>query len=235
MKVVIKILAFLLLFYSTAFATDTGKANNIITVRRASTEKIQKYLSDKDFKYENDYTQKTGFWDAILQWIYRHLFKPLFKNYNITTWDILEYAIAIAALILIIYFLIKSDRVGLFYKKSKSDSLNLSDTEEDIRQMNFTKLIDEAIEKGQYRVAVRYLYLKLLRDLSDRQLITWQAEKTNRDYSNELRPSALGKPFTQVTFLFDYAWYGDMPINDASFKNIRESFEQFNKQLHQQN
>lgn len=235
MRAVTSLLLCLLFFHFSAFATEPGKALSEITIRRAPTEKIQKYLSDKDFKYENDYIPKISFWDKLKEWIYEHLFRPLFKDHAITLWDIIEYSLAAIALGLIIYFLIKSDKVGLFYKKSEKGSLNLSDEEENIHEMNFTTLIEEAIAKGQYRVAIRYLYLRLLKDLSDRQLITWRSEKTNYDYNNELRPSAFGKPFNHVTFLFDYAWYGDMPINDEAFKNIRESFEQFNNQLRQQN
>lgn len=229
MKAVFKFFIFILFFilYSAGFASATAKDSTPITVRRPSPEKIQKYLSDKKFIYENDYRHKLGLWDIIARWLDEHIFNPLFNSQSITFWNIIEYGLAIGALVFIIYYLIRSEKIGLFYRGPKNMPLDITGGEEDIHIMNFDRLIDDAVANGQYRIAIRYLYLKLLKDLSDKNLITWKAEKTNNDYINELHYSAYEKEFRAVTILFDYAWYGDMPVNENIFGQVKSSFSGF--------
>lgn len=201
------------------------------TIRSINPEKLQKYLHDKDYIYERNLVNTTTIWNRIWAWIIRHLFHPLFKNHSLTVWDIILYTIAFAALVLIVYYFIKSDRVGLFTKKAKETSLGLDFTEEDIHLVDFDKLISDAITKGEYRLAVRYLYLKSLKELSLKGLINWRPDKTNRDYINEMRLKNSGKLFRDMTYLFDYAVYGKADINEGVFTRIKATFEQFNNTL----
>src|SRR5581483_838967 len=92
-------------------------------IRSVSPEKLQKDLNDKDSIYEKNYVAKTNLWDKIWGWIIRHLFRPLFKHHDLTIWDIILYAIAATALVLIVYYFIKSDKVSLFSRKAKEVSL----------------------------------------------------------------------------------------------------------------
>lgn len=231
MKAVFKLLVPFFLFVPIMLQATVSQT----PIRNVSPEKLQKYLHDKDFIYERNQVDKTTIWDRIWAWIIRHLFSPLFKNHALTVWDIILYAIAIAALVLIVYYFIKSDKVGLFTKKAKRASLGLDFTEEDIHQVDFDKLITEAITKGEYRMAIRYLYLKSLKELSLKGLISWRPEKTNRDYINEMRSRNSGKLFRDMTYLFDYAVYGKADINESLFTKIRTTFEQFNNTFHSAN
>lgn len=233
MKAAIRFLFFYLFLFihTTGFAATAVNDNRPVQVRRPPAEKIQKYLSDKNFIYENDYRHKLGLWDVISRWLDEHIFSPLFSNHALTIWDIIEYGLAIATLVFIIYYFIHSDRLGLFYRGSKNISLEIAGGEEDIYAMNFDKLINDAVTTRQYRIAIRYLYLKLLKDLSEKNLITWRAEKTNNDYIDELRPSAYGKQFREVTLLFDYTWYGEVPVNENIFGQVRNSFTDFYSHL----
>lgn len=226
-------ICFLLLFTCNSFAADAQNTNTgYPPVRSVSPEKIHKYLSDRDFNYERNYTPTTSLWGRIVLWIERHLFTPIFKGSGLTLWDIILYAVAIAAIGLIIYYFLKSDKVGLIGRKTKTVSPGINVIEEDIHQLNFDKLISDAVASNQYRVAIRYLYLKSLRDLSVKGLILWKPDKTNRDYMNEMRASVFGRLFRDITYLFDYAWYGHNEINEMSFANIKDTFDQFNKELY---
>jgi len=204
-----------------------------VEIRRPSIDRITKFKTDRDFIYETDYSAKLTIWDLIGNWLRKHFFEPVIGKHAFTIWQITEYSLAIIAVLLIVYYFIKGDRRGLFSRGPKSLAIEMDGAEEDISLMNFDKLINDAIVNGQYRVAIRYLYLKLLKDLSDKNYINWKAEKTNLDYVNELRPSRYGKGFMEVTFLFDYAWYGDADVTEGTFGQIRNSFSEFNKQLHQ--
>jgi hypothetical protein len=231
MKAAIRLLFYLLILVPQILVATVEHP----PIRTVSTQKIQNYLKDKDFVYERNQVETTSIWDIIGRWIERHLFSPLFKNHELTVWDIILYGIALTALILIVYYFIKSDKIGLFSKKAKGASLGFDLTEEDIHQVDFDKLVSEAITNGQYRIAIRFLYLKSLKELSLKGLIRWKADKTNHDYINEMRASASGKLFKDMTYLYDYAWYGHIDINENSFNRIKATFEQFNNMLHSAN
>lgn len=203
-----------------------------ITVRKPSTEKINKYKSDKNFKYVETATTKESFWERFLDWLWRHLgSKSINGKYSPISvfWDILEYLVIAAAVVLFIYYILKGQGVRLF-SKNRGNELSFTETHEDISQMNFDELIAKAAGNAQYRQAVRYLYLKSLKQLSDMDLIKWKADKTNRDYTIELRSSPFSRLFSEITMLFDYAWYGNATITEHTFSRIKNAFEQFNRQ-----
>jgi hypothetical protein len=233
MKVIFKLLFYCLVLFLpfNSFAVEKVKTPVSNEIRRPGADKIERFKSDGNFKYETDYTAKLSIWDVIGNWLRRHFFEPVIGKHAFTVWKIIEYSLAIIAIVLIVFYFIRSDRRRLFAKESKSLSIEMEGGQEDINLMNFDKLINDAIENSQYRVAIRYLYLKLLKDLSDDKQINWRAEKTNIDYINELRPTTYGKQFMEVTLLFDYAWYGDATINENSFGQIKNIFAEFYKQL----
>ncbi len=72
---------------------------------------------------------------------------------------------------------------------------------------------------GDYRTAVRYLYLSTLLSLEERHLLRYDRSLTNREY---LR-SVAHKPhlFTllrDVVDVFDRVWYGYQPIDEATYQ-----------------
>jgi hypothetical protein len=238
MKAVIKLLLFFWMLVTgfsnpcTAISAPSGTATEHITVRRPPAEKISKFQHDKNFNYVENAHTKDNSWERILNWIWRHLFsRKIDSKYSPIDiiLSIIEWVIIAAAVVLFIYFILKSQGVNLFSKKS-GNNLSFTETTEDISQMNFDELIARAAGNGQYRQAVRYLYLKSLKQLSDLDLIKWKTDKTNRDYTIELRSSPFAKLFSEITMLFDYAWYGNARISETAFSKIKTAFEQFNSQ-----
>jgi hypothetical protein len=96
---------------------------------------------------------------------------------------------------------------------------------------NYDILIGQAEMEGKYSIAIRYLYNKLLLQLTNKGLIYWQKDKTNLDYLNEMSSSALSDDFRLITASFEYIWYGKFPCNQSRFFQIRNQFEQFYGQL----
>jgi len=75
------------------------------------------------------------------------------------------------------------------------------------------------------------MYLRTLRDLSLRNLITYTHEKTNSDYLFQLAGTPFYKSFFRLTRDFDYSWYGHFPISPDSFTTIQNEFNAFKQQL----
>ena len=112
-------------------------------------------------------------------------------------------------------------------KKSRSADLAYSESLENIHEINFDEAIEKAIASHNYRLAVRLLYLKCLKQLSDASLIAWTPEKTNNAYINELSDAGQRLSFKVLTRQFEYVWYGEFYIDDNVFKNINLMFQQF--------
>ncbi len=239
MKAVIKLFLFLIIstlaLTQQGFALQQKSTHTHVVVRRPPAEKISKFQSDRNFNYEVVRSEHISLWDRFTNWLARHsLPKRIPGGYTTanTIWTIIELLIIAGAIFLFVYFILKSQGVSLFAKNSGSN-LQFTEAHEDISQMNFDELIATAAGNRQYRQAIRYLYLKSLKQLSDHDLIKWKAEKTNHDYTIELRASPFSKLFSEITLLFDYAWYGNATINESTFVKIQSSFEQFNRQTAQ--
>ncbi len=68
--------------------------------------------------------------------------------------------------------------------------------------------------KGQYREAVRLLYLAVLFVLDRKRLLRYEPTRTNGEYVRQVRlaeeaPAELHAPFERLTALFERKWYGD--------------------------
>jgi hypothetical protein len=105
--------------------------------------------------------------------------------------------------------------------------IDFSEFEEDIHKINFDKLIEEATSKKDFRKAIRLHFLKLLKDLTDNNLITWQIDKTNNDYSIELANNKYSSKFKELALLYEYIWYGDFPLDETNFISTILKFKEF--------
>ena len=121
--------------------------------------------------------------------------------------------------------------MGIFRKKATTAPIPYSEFFEDINAINFDEEIENAIAKGNYRFAVRLLYLKCLKHLSNSGLIDWQIDKTNSAYISELKNQQQQDAFRMLTLQFEYVWYGEFLIDQQAFKTIDTSFRDFNKKV----
>ena len=102
---------------------------------------------------------------------------------------------------------------------------------ENINEMDFPKLIDEAVLKKQYRIAIRLQYLHTLKLLSEMKYIDWRINKTNLHYILEMQSKPSSAVFSSLTNIFDWVWYGDFSIQEMEYEQYRETFENYKKSL----
>jgi hypothetical protein len=93
-------------------------------------------------------------------------------------------------------------------------------------------LIEEAIKNGNYRLAVRWCFLKSLQLLNQKQQIVWQPAKTNIDYHDELQNKNTRDNFGKLSHVFEYVWYGEMAANENLLRNYRSEIDKFNTSVH---
>jgi hypothetical protein len=80
----------------------------------------------------------------------------------------------------------------------------------------WARFADEFARTGEWRLALRALYLRLLALLHERGAIRYERQRTNGDYVAALRGPA-AEPFRRVTLSFDQAWYGNKPCERADY------------------
>ena len=89
-------------------------------------------------------------------------------------------------------------------------------------------LAEEFTAKGELRMAMRALYLATLAHLSEREMITIEIYKSNREYEQELNRRAherndLVAIFSSPLDLFERVWYGMHRIQHADFDHFRKN------------
>ncbi|MEO7312159.1 MAG: hypothetical protein ABIX01_17280 [Chitinophagaceae bacterium] len=102
---------------------------------------------------------------------------------------------------------------------------------EDIPENDLEGLLQRAIRNGQYRLAVRYQFLKTINKLGEKGILNLGTDKTNYQYASEIqhRPYAAG--FAKICLQFEYVWFGEFELNKDQFENIRQYHQQFLKEI----
>lgn len=128
---------------------------------------------------------------------------------------------------------LSGSNIGLFRKKKILISQNEQDGEmpEDIFAINYHKEIDKAAAIGNYRLAVRFMFLRLLKNMAERKIITYKEDKTNFDYLSELSSTSKYEQFFKVTRNYEYSWYGQFIISEEAYHLIKNDFDEFENQL----
>jgi hypothetical protein len=106
---------------------------------------------------------------------------------------------------------------------------------EDDPEANLTarQAIDQAgtlARDGDYRTAVRFLYLGALLRLDERGALRYDRALTNREYVERVRDNpALRAALTPIVETFDRVWYGYAPLDQAAFDAYRASVERLGR------
>lgn len=208
-----------------------------VNVRHLDSAAIKAYSKLPEFQYKDDIKTAPSWWTRFWNWFWS-LFKPInFGKYNLSPFlkaliYFLKYLFIIAGLAAVVFLVLKLvgiDMLHIFRRKSMTANLPYSESLENIHDINFDSEIEKAVAQHNYRLAVRLLYLRCLKQLSDAELIKWQIDKTNSAYINELSNQEQRKVFKTLTLQFEYVWYGEFAIDAPVFKNINTLFQDFNK------
>ena len=114
------------------------------------------------------------------------------------------------------------------FSKENKNTVSLSEEEHIIKNENIQQLIKNALADKNYRLAIRYYYLHILKLMSEKELIDWQLQKTNVDYEKELLGSKFSDPFHTITRLYDYVWYGEFHVDEDIFEKHKADFAKIN-------
>lgn len=193
---------------------------------------IERISEGEEFNYTT-FEQNPNWIRSILNW-FAELFNgnmPL--EAGVTILKFLLFSIFIGTLIYVIAKAARGELGQLLRGSKKLGPENVSIDGEDVYELDLEQLIADNVAKGNFRLAIRYTYLSLLKQLADREFIDWKKDKTNREYGAELSVKApsMVENYSSVTRHFEYLWYGQTEMNRDVFASNQELFQQFRDQI----
>jgi ABC-type dipeptide/oligopeptide/nickel transport system permease component len=205
-----------------------------------SKETIENYKKEKAFDYsEKPVTE--NWWTQFKNWIWELWLK--FWNWLVGDFEagsftyflvhMLPYFILLLILGFVIWLFYKLNPGATFFKSKEKPGVFFSEEEEIIKSKNIKKLIEKALENKDYRLAVRYYYLFILKKLTDAELINYEFDKTNSDYFAEITSENINSGFRKVTTLYDYIWYGSFAVTEEDFLKAQKTFTSLENQIPQ--
>ena len=132
-----------------------------------------------------------------------------------------------------IMWYLAGNNIGLFRRKNKTISSTGEEelATEDIFAINYQKEIDKAEANANYRLAIRLLFLRLLKNMAEKNIIQYKQDRTNLDYLFQLHQTGYYNNFFRITRNYEYSWYGQFDVSEDAYRMIRNDFNQFNGQL----
>jgi hypothetical protein len=200
-------------------------------------DNLKEIYEGNEFIYERT-VDNSGIWTRFKQWL-SDFFKNLFdinsdaKAADIT--DIILKVFYVVIFLLVVFFIVKAiiNKEGswIFGKSSDKTIIPVTDIENNIYETDFKSLIIEAEKEDNYRLAIRYYHLWLLKSLSEAEIIDYDVEKTNSDYYLEIENKDTKEEFSYTSYLYNYIWYGEFDIDNAQFEKAKKAFTQFLRTL----
>jgi hypothetical protein len=197
--------------------------STVITARSMDPARLRQMQEDPEMDYGQDSPAVVGLWDRLMMWLLL-IIRWLFFMGESTDWgNVIVGILVVGILGYVILRLLKIDAMNLLRSKSRS-TLHHAVLEENIHEMDFEKLIADALTGHAYRLAIRLTFLYSLKLLSDRQHIHWEPGKTNHDYLRELSAPDLKAGFRELNFYFENAWYGNFVITGEHYQRVNNIF-----------
>jgi hypothetical protein len=140
----------------------------------------------------------------------------------------LFWGIGIFIILFVLYKLYLSG--GFFNTNTKSfkTTHQIEEEEETLENIDVAPLLQKAIQAGNYRLAIRYLFLQNLQKLAKYKIIVLATHKTNKHYFQDISNRTLAKEFASISTMYEYAWYGNYEISQQNFVQLQKKFSDFN-------
>ncbi|WP_024480079.1 DUF4129 domain-containing protein [Cellulophaga baltica] len=211
-----------------------------LTVKEITKDDLSTYQGDPDFNYEEK-VKEASWLDDVWAW-FQNILKRIFEwVFGIDAavgplaffLKLLPYLLLSFLIFLLIRFFINANLRNQNNSATNANSVGLSEEENIIKNENIDDLIANAVANKEYRLAIRYSYLMILKLLTDKDMIQWELQKTNSDYLNELTQNQLKTPFKASTRLYEYIWYGDFTIDEPKYQKAALAFATLKKSINE--
>lgn len=190
-------------------------------------QRLEEILNRPPFA-ETGSSAENGLVARFFDWLGRvlvRLFNPI--SVGPTTGSAITWFFAVVGGVLVIGVLVYLLRGMLFSLTPEAqDATAEEDPEANLTANTALHQASTLAQEGDYRTAVRYLYLSSLLWLDEHGMLRYDRALTNREYLERLRDNAeLRARLTPIIDTFDQVWYGHLPLDDESFAAYRQQVD----------
>lgn len=223
---------------ATAGATSTAAPGQPDTTAVRQVTLDTAFWKNQAQAYDYGIKPKEGrsLWERFRAWLAKILERLFGGNADggVASW--VENLIYIVAALVLVYLLLMAlgfDFAAVFSRKNKGQVTIEAANEEDIRGIDFENALKKAGQEEEWRVGIRLYYLYALKLLADKKVIIWRPGKTNQEVKKDLKNSTLAPAFNDLSFFYEYVWYGNFEANQGVFTNMGQAFSSFQNNLKQ--
>jgi hypothetical protein len=201
-----------------------------LSERQIDEDLSQKYTGE-DFNYDVKTGESSNLLARFIRWVLNGLGEAFGFDISPQTLLILEYVIYALMGALVVFLLVRvfiNEKFNAIFTKKAKSIANIDLSEQHIESLDLDALMNDALKNKDYRLAVRYQFLKILKLLSQKNLIEWHFEKTNVDYEREIKEHSLQQEFKKASYLYENIWYGEQPIDERVYAKTSSRFTALN-------
>ncbi|MBX7223632.1 MAG: DUF4129 domain-containing protein [Blastocatellia bacterium] len=189
--------------------------------------RIEEILKRDAFTLKKDDSWREKLWKELIDWLGKNLGKYWPKlgvgtsgyaeGLKLVLWVVFGIALVWFARLLFLRF---KNRAKIEQKTGPKTILG-----EDVEEIKSAdELLSDGLEcarKGEFRQAIRKVYIALLFEMDQREVIRIEPGLTNREYLNAVRrQTRLYPPMSDMTNRFDEVWYGQMTSSQDDYQQF---------------
>lgn len=198
-------------------------------------------LSDADNPYKKSRRSFKRYWRKKNAHRAKRLPKERTKRQKIKTPDfdlprspllsIILIVVVVIGVSVLIFFLFFHSPKNKGNKKISQDLEGVIPTE--IPKTELELMLEKALQKNNYREAIRVYFIFIIRGLIIKDWIKWEKEKTNFSYLSEMRNKPLSKEFESTVSVYEIVWYGKRELTKEEYETLEPRFKKLAKELGQ--
>ncbi|HSH01187.1 MAG TPA: DUF4129 domain-containing protein, partial [Anaerolineae bacterium] len=188
-----------------------------------ATEELAKILEGSAYQWED--VAESNVLTDIVEWFTRNFYRLLTRPFSSGGWTAVVTIVVWVFLMLLVGIVFWQLRANLVQEANFDPSL----ADEAVlltAETALTKAKDLSGE-GDYRTAVRYLYLSTLLRLEEKGKLAYDRSRTNREYVRSMaRQPEIAAILQGVIEVFDRVWYGFEPLSVEEYMHYEQQVEQ---------
>jgi len=183
-------------------------------------ESLQKVLARPEFQWGQAQVVKPPAWlDKILNALADLMNRLAFGIQNGVYYGRVPIIVALVILFVFSLFFISRNLSRSLVREAELAAEN-GDDDATITSKGAMQRAQTLSGQGDYRNAVRYLYLSSLLILDEQGLLRYDRSRTNREYLRSVSSKPqLANPLSDVIDVFDKVWYGYEPVDDEAYQS----------------
>jgi hypothetical protein len=198
---------------------------NTYVLREVLQTKEDRYLADRDYEYAND----PAYWkkDHLQNDTGPSLFTRLVRN-KVFQWIL--FLLVIAVVFYGIFQLARENNFRWFSRRS--EPLQEEEPDSLLRgNLDYDEVIGKYQAAGNYRYAVRYLFLRLIHSAADKNIIQIRESTTNTEIRRAFSAHPLASQYQYLATAYEYIYFGDFNLNKEIFDSLKRKFEVFQEKI----